>query len=72
MKSRRRSSNSNQRFEVAAIRLDEQARFLRDCPSLHGSESGGALFPRWFFVSSGPAIPEKQLSGEANQINNGE
>jgi hypothetical protein len=38
----------------------------------NGSESGGGLFPRWFFVSSGPAIPEKQLSGEANQINDGE
>jgi hypothetical protein len=31
--------------------------------SLIGSESGGE-FPRWFFVSSGPAIPQKQFSGK--------
>jgi hypothetical protein len=48
--------------------LTRRRNFAKTQRRFNGSESGGGLFPRWFFVSSGPAIPEKQLSGEKKGI----
>jgi len=67
MKSCGRFWNSNLRFVLTANWLDNLARFSANSGSLNESESGGGHFPRWFFVSSGPAILEKQVSGEKEE-----
>jgi hypothetical protein len=47
----------------SGIILDKQPRFSQNSGLLNGSESGGGLLPRWFFVSSGSFCSPIQPSG---------